>query len=530
MTEKYDYDIGLVIHSSKNYGNNLTNYSLYTFLKKQQYRVLLIPKKKVISLFNKKVFTEINRSPLSNLNAVCHIFLLGSDQTLAKWCLGGDFFTCMPWANSNKYLATYGASFGTNTFVMDEEYHKKLRYYLSRFQYITLREESSVPMMKSVFGLSSIFVLDPVFLTSKEEYRGIADKGKFFGKRYVAAYLLDEDQDKIDLIKKVMAVSGIETNYVVYNAANNYHAQYDGINVICPNIEEFLGMIDNCEYLVTDSFHGLCFALIFNKPFYITKIKNARGLDRLESILSIVGVNDRWLQKTNNILESSDLNYEEINKKLAIHIRNSKNILNNIIEQGLRFEKKRCDYTYEYITILENKISSLYNNYAYLLSLINSVLVNKGIDCNISRLLQSNTIEEYYSNIPQGFIILSSVCGDASENWSLVNHIYHTNIGYCESYCSLIDGDNVFSDSNTEDSAQIERTVGNVDYKIVSRKYFSKSDNGYSLFLINKKQIEIKEYGLNVVVLSKTADLIIDVINISLNKKERPFIKRIYGW
>ena len=89
-------------------------------------------------------------------------------------------------------------------------------------------------------------------------------------------YLILQEK-KRDIIKFVEEKRGLKAEvYSELGYSDEYIAPLEGLNVVQLKIEERLKSIMECDFFVTDSFHGTCFALIMGKPF-ISIVNTARG-------------------------------------------------------------------------------------------------------------------------------------------------------------------------------------------------------------------------------------------------------------
>lgn len=359
MQENKSYDIGLVCMANANRGNNLTNYALYQYLTDLDYRVLFISNPLKVSVcfpnaeddrfFQFEVVPyseediwkpERNKWGMSGVNAMCGCFVLGSDQLWRSMFIEEtDYFTCLDWAESGKYKIAYATSFGTDQFEGNAQMREKAGYLLRRFQRISVREPGGARLLKELYGIDSEYVLDPVFLCSKAYFRKMAERGRAHLPQtsYTGAYLLDMTVEQENMVQQIAAnVSG-----GVYRAITDS----DGSLSLAgnPSIEEWLAMIEGCEFLITDSFHGLCFALIFEKPFCVVFNKeNWRGFDRIRSLLELLQLSSRLMERCDTEkaidLYRKPVGYQKVNEILSAKRESSKRWLNASLEEGKRYK------------------------------------------------------------------------------------------------------------------------------------------------------------------------------------------------
>ncbi len=341
------HDIGLVCLTNFNIGNNLTNYALYQVLSDMGYRTLLISNpendygensdyrfSRFLRLPYKKydIYSiSKNRMDLYQFNNLCDLFLVGSDQLFrAEFVDMLDYFSLLDWVKGYKYKLSYGTSFGVSKFEGDGFMKNKMSHLFKRFQKISVRENCSVGIMKDIFGCDAERVLDPVFLCDKKYYNEMASIGKLRTpqKGYVGAYILDVTDNKKSVLRRVAD----QITAGEYQAITDYPQNCcdEDISILNePAIEEWLAMIDGAEFFVTDSFHGICFALIFKKQFIVVFDKdNWRGYERIIDILSMFGLEDRIITEDKDTAELSKIiadriDYSVIDKILESEIRRS---------------------------------------------------------------------------------------------------------------------------------------------------------------------------------------------------------------
>lgn len=248
------------------------------------------------------------------------LFCTGSDQV---WNLLYDnkiddtyFFDFLP---DDKSRIAYAASFGGNKF--EEGDVEKYAKYLKKYESISVREDSGVQILKE-FGIEGTQVLDPTLLLSKEEWEKLLpDRQK--KEDYILIYQLrpnkEFDNYAVELSKKTgMKLIRISTMFFQKFKCGEFH--------YLPKPEEFLWYIKNAKYLLTDSFHGTCFAINFGTQFI--EILPGRFNSRNQSLLKSMGVEDRiLLDFTNFDLHCKTIDYSIVNDRLDLLRKKSIEIL-----------------------------------------------------------------------------------------------------------------------------------------------------------------------------------------------------------
>ena len=371
MAEKGKYDIGLCCMFNLNTGNNLSNYALYKTLTDLGYAVRIIthPFSDCIEVKGQTVdkLARFLKSPYSEyafgkkmtekweyyeLNDSCNMFIVGSDQLWrAMFSVDYDYFFLLDWVRGDKFKMSYATSFGTEEFEGDVYCCAREAFLLKRMDQISVREKSGINIITDMTErLDTKVVLDPVFMCDVKAYEDMSVVGRMRlpKESYIGGYLLDITRNKENLLLE-FADDVAEGRYV---AITDYPASYEGdrINVLDePAIEEWVAMIRFCDFFITDSFHGICFAIIFKKQFCVIFDRdNWRGFDRINSILEQFGISDRLVDSgdTQDVrrLMNSRIDYDPVYKILEGQKEKSLDYLRNTIKVGRGYRGFHTDF------------------------------------------------------------------------------------------------------------------------------------------------------------------------------------------
>ncbi|CZE48860.1 polysaccharide pyruvyl transferase family protein [Campylobacter geochelonis] len=252
----------------------------------------------------------------NNFNAC----IVGSDQVFAL--MGIYNFTgiySLYFLHDNIIRIAYAASFGGDTYRGDKT---KIDFYsknLKKFELISVREKSGVEICNKIFGVEATHVLDPTMMINKNNYIKLfryIKESKSEGK--ILAYILDKNGVKDNTIKNISK----NKNLCIYEINDGKSTD----NTV--SIEGWIKAIYDAEIVITDSFHGCVFSIIFNKQFYCF-INEERGADRFYSLLDIFNLRNRIIDNSTNF--NNNINYNNINKLLLDFIEKSRSILKKSI-------------------------------------------------------------------------------------------------------------------------------------------------------------------------------------------------------
>lgn len=264
------------------------------------------------------LFTRSNENVINTVRQFDAI-VVGSDQVWrATMSDIPTYFLSFTKAMNVKRIA-YAASFGTDDL---KEYSKMEMKIASEsiklFDAISVREESGVHLCRDYFKMDAVHVLDPTMLLSKDDYlKLIEGEDSSCSTDILLTYILDRVQEKNEIINKIGNALHL-TSYE--NGPLKYFSNIIENNVsecIFPSVSRWLAGFRDAQFVVTDSFHGTVFSIIFNKPF-VAILNSERGASRFISLLSILGLKNRLISTGGEVSEEhlKPIDYTEVNKIL----------------------------------------------------------------------------------------------------------------------------------------------------------------------------------------------------------------------
>ena len=267
--------------------------------------------------------TKNNRSSKDFRQAVvdnkCDALVVGSDQVWRKYF--AYVSTCyLDFAEGMdvKRIA-YAASFAVDNWEYTEEETLKYRGLANKIDAISVREESGIKLCKNYLNVDAQLVLDPTLLLSKEDYiKLVEEAGEMKSDGELFSYVLDKEPQKEAII------NGIATKLEMkrYECMPSYPTTYLNVKKhpqesIYPPVTKWLRSIMDAKCVVTDSFHGTVFSIIFNKPFYVL-INEGRGAARFTSLLSMFGLESRIISSTDDVNDIGPIDWNQVSSKLDL--------------------------------------------------------------------------------------------------------------------------------------------------------------------------------------------------------------------
>ena len=206
------------------------------------------------------------------------IYLAGSDQIWYPDKCDPLFF--LDFAKGSRRIS-YAASMGKTQIPQDRE--EKLGDLLRGFERISVREKDCVDALRKVTNQDISVHIDPTFLLDTEAWRAM-EKAYPVKEPYILLYMIywnSECKNKVLELKK-------RTGLPVYAVCSDVSRVYADKHLYDVGVEEFLWLVDHAKYVVTSSFHGVAFSILFRKKF--AAVVNPQLPSRIENILNVLSV------------------------------------------------------------------------------------------------------------------------------------------------------------------------------------------------------------------------------------------------
>lgn len=251
-----------------------------------------------------------------------------SDVIWSQAFFGGNydesFFLALESMQKMKRIA-YAPSMGDGD--VNREQGERLRQLLQYPQYISCRELYEKTILEKYTEKSVTHVLDPVLLLEKEDYHKIC-ADRIENEPYLLLYLPVDDNSKL----RSSASEYAKRNKLKIIEISTYLKETRGNNEVCygsAGIEEFLSLIKYASVVFTNSFHAICFSILFEVQFYAFS-RSCAG--KVKDICDVFGLQDRYFED-DNFAERSSINYSELNKKRRNLVIQSQDWLVNALKK-----------------------------------------------------------------------------------------------------------------------------------------------------------------------------------------------------
>jgi hypothetical protein len=242
-----------------------------------------------------------NRSDIESFDwSKYDAFLVGSDQVwrpayAAFIGVENYFFNFVK--DDSKPKIAYAVSFGEKNTVFSEALHSQLCALYSKFKAVSVRESIGVDILESngMAKPKAIPVLDPTFLLTPENYGRVIKESKIseHNNKYVLSYFIVNTPEKDSILKAKAKELELDTVFMSTESSKDI------------SIPQWLYNFNHADFIVTDSFHGTVFSILYNKPFKLLSNK-LNDESRTANLLHMFDITDTtnvdW-DKVNSLIE-----------------------------------------------------------------------------------------------------------------------------------------------------------------------------------------------------------------------------------
>lgn len=300
--------VGVIgLRHEANVGNNLIKYAISIKLKEldfipyiigthlQNFNITFL-KENTNCIIIKENFTEIKRNDYD-------ILMVNSDQTWRRFDEHFYDYGFLKFAeNWNITKFVYAASIGYDYWQLTQKDENVVKLLLKNFTGISIREKGSIGLIEKHLGIKPLLVLDPTLLIDKKYYLKLIKNYKSninIKENFIFTYLLELENNTINFIQKAC-------DQLKYK---NYQVEMEEKN----SIKKFIYGISHSKAVITNSYHGTVFSIIFNKPFISFIFKNSPK-ERLYTLKQIFNLENRiieYYEQPDVNLLNTPLNFNE---------------------------------------------------------------------------------------------------------------------------------------------------------------------------------------------------------------------------
>ena len=244
-------------------------------------------------------------------------FVCGSDTIFCPDEFGFDDGYYANYEVMKGNSVSYAASFGDPHF--SEETYIILNDRLRNFKALGIRENQMIPYLKKNTNVPVQRVIDPTLMLKPEEYETIISESSI-KEKYLLMYSRRYSPIMEDYAEKLAKENGwkiVEISLRAINSERGHIMRYDA------GVEEFLSLVKNAEYIVTNSFHGMIFSVQFKRPFVVFSREQCDN--KIEELLKLFGLSDRMLVTGKESF--GEIDYDDVHQRIETERRTSMDFL-----------------------------------------------------------------------------------------------------------------------------------------------------------------------------------------------------------
>lgn len=249
-----------------------------------------------------------NRQELLKNIPKSDVYISGSDQL---WNVRADDFDSVYYydflADDCKRIS-YAASLGPLQIEWKKYDSKKYKELIEKYDFVSVREKGSYDNLKRITDMKCSINVDPTLLIPKTEWQKIESKETYNNGKYILLYCLEPSKEQLKMADEISKRLQLPIVILRYNNKNDMFNHF--VKKYASGPEDFLAYIDNAALVLSSSFHGTAFSLIYHKPFYVLNGKND---NRISEILRETNMMERSLESIEDIKK---VNLDKPNEKM----------------------------------------------------------------------------------------------------------------------------------------------------------------------------------------------------------------------
>lgn len=263
-------------------------------------------------------------------------YIVGSDQVWRPaYNLGDKLYDMyLSFISGQEVIRiSYAASFGVDYWEYSDEQTIVCSELLKQFDAISVREDSGVHLCKNYLNVQAKHVLDPTMLLDASDYNKIIGhentkkvKGDLF------CYILDCSIQMLEAMDLVEQRTSLKSFTCLPLVPQNTYEVFHRESGVLPSPQEWLCGFRDSKMVLVDSFHGVVFSIIYNKPFWVIG-NQKRGMARFNSLLSLFGLEERLvsLDQLKCVDLNKQINWDDVNSRRATMVIDSKMFLKDAL-------------------------------------------------------------------------------------------------------------------------------------------------------------------------------------------------------
>lgn len=306
---------------------NLKKKGLFNYIYGAIGHICYLPRRFRCNKFRKKLrySQPVYRKNLQDVSGKYDLYIAGSDQIWDYKLTNFDTTYFLDFVKPGKKKYSYAASIGEN--LPPAEYQQAYSELLSDFDEILVREDYGAKIVQELTGNEPQVVCDPTLLMTAEEWEPLLVEPKY-KKKYILVYQLGINTEIVAFAKRLHQKTGYPIVYIPFPLVGLLKCRCK----IAIGPAEWMGLFKNAEYVVSDSFHGVVYSLLFNRKFF-AKVDGHHMNRRVQQLLTMVNLTDRTMNQVSDEDLTKEIDFTYANEQLEKFRAHSLEQLRNMISK-----------------------------------------------------------------------------------------------------------------------------------------------------------------------------------------------------
>ena len=290
---------------------NLKEKGLFNYIYGAIGHICYIPRRRKCNQFRKhmKYSEPVTKGNMRAVSGKYDIYIAGSDQIWDYKLTNFDQTYFLDFPEKGKKKCSYAASIGEH--IPPEQFRNDYSRLLNDFDEILVREDYGADIVNELTGKKPEVVCDPTLLLTAEEWNKLLKEPKIRGK-YILVYQLGINPEIVNFAKRLKKKTGYRIVYIPFPLVGLLKCRCE----ITVGPAEWMGLFKNAEYVISDSFHGVVFSLLFNRKFF-AKADGHHKNRRVEQLLKLVNLSDRTMNDVSDEQLTEEIDFTYANEQIA---------------------------------------------------------------------------------------------------------------------------------------------------------------------------------------------------------------------
>lgn len=290
---------------------NLKKKGLFNYIYGAIGHICYIPRRRQCNLFRKhmRYSQQVSRGNMGAVAGKYDIYIAGSDQIWDYKLTNFDTTYFLDFVKKGKKKCSYAASIGEHE--PPEQYRKKYSSLLKDFDQILVREDYGADIVESLTGSRPGITCDPTLLLTADEWTPLLKEPRRKSK-YILVYQLGINKELVDFVRRLKKKTGLRVVYIPFPLVGLMNCSCK----IAIGPAQWMGLFKNAEYVVSDSFHGVVYSLLFNRNFFA--MVNGHHMNRrVQQLLKMVDLSHRTIENVSDEELTQPIDFTFANEEIA---------------------------------------------------------------------------------------------------------------------------------------------------------------------------------------------------------------------